>query len=686
MGSGALGRRGSIAGPMGSMLGQGGNYGGSSGTYGGSGGPGLTAGGNYGGSESSEAGAMAKRPALNLRRRKSIAGKRGSAGRSSLVYLTGVRQHEDYSALAIDESDIVEGPELTTYEGLQVKGQEFLSSTLFQSCVGLLIVANAAVIGFETDYEEWSCWVLVERAFLAAFTMELVLRVLFFGPVEFFDVKGPDVIWNVFDTLVVLLGAFDTVFSAVWKTGPAKEKDEATWATMFRMIRLLRILRVFRIIRFVRQLYILAYGFALAGVAVFWVMVLMASGLYICAVVLVRTLGHSSQEDPDFPFFKQKFGSVPEAMFTLFQLTVQPELTEYHDILIGRPFLTVFLVSFVFFGSLGMIALLTGVLSEAMFEKNMLRMDEGRQEREYMIKEFVVACGELFDTIGRNSLGETQTDDVHAMLPEIAELFDEFQVPYTRYDLESMISVMDTDGSGAINRTEFCRGILQMAQEIRPMLVMELHHESMRLQNSNIRKTLALLKGLESQLDTLSMQESPRNESLVMRITEAIRVSGPGDPKHAQVPAERPSERPSPSPPKSETATEEHNKLLAGVQEAVRSMQGDLFSLGARMEELLADARCERTHSQLSELAELRRSREPELKDAVERCEALGLKTQRAVDQLVCDWQDRSGRKAGPDGGASGRLALAVFDVNSNGTGGNRAPTGFSMSGSPLRA
>ena len=46
-----------------------------------------------------------------------------------------------------------------------------------------------------------------------------------------------------------------------------------------------------------------------------------------------------------------------------------------------------------------MIALLTGVISESMFEKNQLRVDEERLERESKRKMLSEQFGELFDEI-----------------------------------------------------------------------------------------------------------------------------------------------------------------------------------------------------------------------------------------------------------------------------------------------
>merc|ERR1719329_1788440 len=186
-----------------------------------------------------------------------------------------------------------------------------------------------------------------------------------------------------------------------------------------------------------------------------------------------------------------------------------------------------------------MIALLTGVLNEAMFEKNMLRLEEDRFEREMTCGTLVDCCGVMFDSIGQEHLvedGEVRGDGVRAMLPEIAELFEEHRVAYTHYDLEAMVSVMDTDGSGAINRTEFCRGILQMAQDIRPMLVMELHHEGMAFHKSKAAAIETSVLRLQQQLSELlrqQLRELPEQLSELLLAELADVRRGPSPHAHA---------------------------------------------------------------------------------------------------------------------------------------------------------
>merc|ERR1711933_677519 len=79
---------------------------------------------------------------------------------------------------------------------------------------------------------------------------------------------------------------------------------------------------------------------------------------------------------------KDKYGTIVKSMLTLFELMSNPDMNPYHGMRGTFPFLTIFLMVFIIFGSFGMIALLTGVISESMFEKNAMKLDSERIERE----------------------------------------------------------------------------------------------------------------------------------------------------------------------------------------------------------------------------------------------------------------------------------------------------------------
>jgi len=349
-----------------------------------------------------------------------------------------------------------------------------LESTTFQVCMAMLIMANSAAIGIETDKPDLLAWDAIENLFLLIFTLEMLFKWSAIGVRRFFDVYNPDIGWNAFDFVVVTLGMVDFVAGLILGAGGN------SCATLFRIIRLLRIMRIFRIVRFLKQLYLLAFGLAEALQAVFWVTLLMTFVLYVCAIVLVRTVGTPDGDDPHHDFLKMRFGAIPRSMLTLFELMASPNLPEYQQqggLLWRRPLMTLFLIGFVIFGSFGMTALLTGVISESMFEKNQLRMDEDRVEREVLHKALVHGCERLFERLDTNPSGEVATEIViHKLIPDIKIMFEEKGVDFSEFELERIVKLMDSDNSGLIGKDEFTHAILSIGDGLRAVSIHEIYY------------------------------------------------------------------------------------------------------------------------------------------------------------------------------------------------------------------
>merc|ERR1719217_950573 len=174
--------------------------------------------------------------------------------------------------------------------------------------MALVIVFNSIVVGLETDFPHLRCWGFVETGLLVVFTVELALRMIILGPKGYFSCSSGDLMWNLLDFVIVVLGILDTIASLV---GMQKGKAGGM-VTLFRLVRLLRILRIFKIVRFLKQLYLLAYGFAAAALAIFWVTILKTAFLYICAIILVRSLGRAAESELDRSLLLRKFGNIPE--------------------------------------------------------------------------------------------------------------------------------------------------------------------------------------------------------------------------------------------------------------------------------------------------------------------------------------------------------------------------------------
>merc|ERR1712032_1799657 len=119
----------------------------------------------------------------------------------------------------------------------------------------------------------------------------------------------------------------------------------------------------------------------------------------------------------------------------------EPDLGAYRDVMPEYPLLAFFLIFYVMFGSFGMIALLTGVISESMFEKNQVRMEEERQDRENKRRELTKILEELFDGLPTGSSGIAQFSHVEEVMPEVKRLFEEQGIPYAAHDFEGIVEI-----------------------------------------------------------------------------------------------------------------------------------------------------------------------------------------------------------------------------------------------------
>lgn len=403
-------------------------------------------------------------------------------------------------------------------------GEEVLEAMPFQIFMAFAIVANALVIGFETDMPDLHLWDFIEAAFLVVFTGELVFRLVVIGLWNFFDFESNDFWWNCFDFSIVGLGIFDTattkIAEAMADEGVQHSQKGGGISTLFRIIRLLRILRIFRIVRFLKQLYLLVYGFGAAAVATGWVTFLAVVIIYVCSIVLVRMVQASDPEEEHYKIYLNRFGSVGMSMFTLFQLMLNPDLSPYEDSLQQYFLIGAFLFGFVIFGSFGMLALLTGVISESMFEKNQVRLEEERGEREKKRKILEKVCSDLFDELSEG-YEELQIDKLKEHANKLTEFFFKFGFAFTEYELVSVFHVTDIDDSGGISKKEFVHAVCSSSEGVQCANIMELHQNVM-LQGIKAEKRHAELAAqLEALSEALGLQpvvrgsqrsRSPRRE------------------------------------------------------------------------------------------------------------------------------------------------------------------------------
>lgn len=179
---------------------------------------------------------------------------------------------------------------LAAPSGLRARLGACIESPRIQGLIIALILFNAVTLGLETSARAMAAWgdwlVLADRAVLAVFVAELLVKLFAFGP-RFF--RNP---WNVFDLVVVGI-------ALVPAAGPLS------------VLRALRVLRVLRLISLMPRLRFVVGALlaAVPGIGAIGGLLLLV--FYVFAVIATKLFG---------PGFPEWFGTLGASLYTLFQV------------------------------------------------------------------------------------------------------------------------------------------------------------------------------------------------------------------------------------------------------------------------------------------------------------------------------------------------------------------------------
>ncbi len=271
----------------------------------------------------------------------------------------------------------------------------------FQWVITVLIAINAVTLGLETStfamiHAGWVIAVL-DKVILGVFVLEIVLKMIAFGPVSFFR-RG----WNVFDFVIVGIALLPS----------------AGALSVLRALRILRALRLVSIVPAMRKV-VQALLTSIPGVSS--IMMLMVLVFYIFAVIATRLYGTA---------FPQWFGTIGESMYSLFQIMT----LESWSMGIVRPVMETFpnawlvFVPFILITSFAVLNLFIAVIVNAMQEEHVHELEEARDTIEQDIAEQTMKLtGEVkFQTDSLNRKVDGQTDqlrtEIRTLRAEIKEL------------------------------------------------------------------------------------------------------------------------------------------------------------------------------------------------------------------------------------------------------------------------
>merc|ERR1711957_1038587 len=115
-----------------------------------------------------------------------------------------------------------------------------------------------------------------------------------------------------------------------------------------------------------------------------------------------------------------------------------------------NPTFSAFLVVFIIFGAFTIVSILTGVISEAMFEKSKARQYERHGEKERARTLFIRGARKIFQDHDEAGQGFLKQEQFNRCKDKVTSLSTRQYVSMQNKDLEAMFDLVDYAGSGRI--------------------------------------------------------------------------------------------------------------------------------------------------------------------------------------------------------------------------------------------
>eukprot|EP00434_Breviolum_minutum_P035935 symbB.v1.2.031823.t1/scaffold3737.1/size52626/3 len=438
---------------------------------------------------------------------------------------------------------------------------EFISSSFFDSFIGLIILVNAVIIGFEAEVsvqipfgcdELCKCdqanstgtcfpmpqWLqAVDYVFAAVYIAEFGLRLYTYGiPVLRSN-------WVKFDLFLILSSMLDIALKQV-----ATVSEVLTQILLVRILRLARLARAVRLMVQFRVLWQLVQGLLHSVSTLLWTFLMVMILVYGFAIVGIETIHVDLSLPLDHPyniaalfFLKacpeprtENFESFSDAMLSLFQcFTLDSSGEIYRPLISHNPaliayFMTVILIMAVSLMNLVTAVMVNSALDQASEDKDVKRAYEAVQKRKQLEQLKV-----MFLELDSDGSGELTLEELKESPEEVREQLKE--VAGTE-DIEGLFQMLDYDGGGILRAStsekplELTRLVKQCSDILKLCRNMYVHtvqsEKKTKIDTGDLEKQI---KQFENKVETLQLDMNDRMEQLqsdLGRIMNVLQVEG----------------------------------------------------------------------------------------------------------------------------------------------------------------
>lgn len=438
---------------------------------------------------------------------------------------------------------------MTKGEWLAYKVKRFMQSQICETLVGLVILANFAILAYEADERIASvdgtipAWIdAVNKAFLVFYSVEVCLR-LGTERMSFFQVS-----WNCLDLFIVVIGIIGEIFSAV--VAGSGGSDAFASVNLLRTFRTIRLVRAVRLMTSFPEMWAIINSLASCFKTLLWSAILILVMLTIWSIIAVEFIQpyvvemaeKGLYDGVDCPYCPKAFDSVMLANLTLFQIMTGDGWSVLARPLIEHyPALALFFIAIIFIMVFGMLNLITAVLVDtAAREREADHANLASQkaiEQKKAVKKLVTMCQDIDEdssgTISQKELAESfNTSEEFAATMVAMDVCEE--------DLECIFEILDADGSGDVSYIEFAENLFKMkTQESRTTMMLTKHHveqtakevaslKKLLLPSLNVIEDTVLAHNVEGMNQIQQLGETFAENLTSLRAHLAAATGGPG--------------------------------------------------------------------------------------------------------------------------------------------------------------
>mmetsp|Transcript_38556 Transcript_38556/g.68991 ORF Transcript_38556/g.68991 Transcript_38556/m.68991 type:complete len:565 (+) Transcript_38556:2-1696(+) len=370
--------------------------------------------------------------------------------------------------------------------------QRLVAKAWFRVLVSVIIVANAVVIGMQTEMRQSSevqeVASMLEKCFLALYTLEIGVKLVAHKLQNFRD--G----WFVFDFVLVCFSYFEQML-LLFMPG---ELDAQLM--VWRLLRLIRAARSFRMIKQFRPLLRLVSGLLNSVGTVLTTFALLALVIFVFAIVAAEIIidDEDLHQDPTTNrIVQERFSSLLTTITTLTQFVTLDGVTEiYIPLAKARWALSFYFIILVALVSICLMNLVTAVLVEGAFEHAKQEREEEAKLEKIRATKMIPRILDLFNMIdadasGYITLDEMMAFDFQGQIP--AQVMDRASVG----SMKELFMILDVDGSGRVTKEEFQSGLLNVLMHEVPPSSLQMLKMLRRLRGSveQLKSDFQLLVG-----------------------------------------------------------------------------------------------------------------------------------------------------------------------------------------------